>query len=66
VAERLRGCVAEWPFEHGQPVTISLGVTQVLPGDSIESLLRRADGALYRAKQRGRNRVEHQAVAIAS
>lgn len=66
VAERIRQSVAEWPFAHQQEVTISLGVTQVLPGDGLDTLLQRADRALYRAKQRGRNCVEHQSVAIAS
>ena len=59
-AERIRQCVADWPFAHHQQVTISLGVTQVLPGDGVDTLLQRTDLALYRAKQRGRNCVEHQ------
>ncbi|MGA9750360.1 MAG: two-component regulator propeller domain-containing protein [Acidobacteriota bacterium] len=41
-------------------VTISLGVAAVVPGGrgTPEELFRAADGALYSAKQRGRNRVE--------
>ena len=66
VAERIRETVAGWAFPHGDPVTVSLGLTQVLPGDGIDTLLQRADRALYRAKRRGRNCVEHQAVAVAS
>ena len=58
LAERLRGTVAAHPFDHGEPVTVSLGVTQVLPGDDADSLLARADRALYRAKGAGRNRAE--------
>lgn len=38
-------------------VTMSFGVAQFRPGDSAESLLARADSALYRAKRDGRNRV---------
>lgn len=38
-------------------VTISLGVAEAVPGDTPESLLRRADDALYRAKSEGRDRV---------
>lgn len=38
-------------------VTLSAGVAEHVPGESIESLLRRADQALYAAKRQGRNRV---------
>ena len=39
-------------------VSVSFGVTQLLAGDSMADLIRRADGLLYRAKALGRNRVE--------
>ena len=39
-------------------ITASLGVATVMAGDeSLEELLRRADAALYQAKESGRNRV---------
>jgi len=38
-------------------VTASFGVTQTQKGDTIESLFKRLDEALYRAKQSGRNQV---------
>ncbi len=41
-----------------EAVTMSLGVAQWQPGDHELGLLARADAALYRAKRRGRNRVE--------
>ncbi len=61
VAERLRQTVAEPPIDtdHGTiAVTISLGIA-VLDKDcrDLEDLLRRADQALYAAKQAGRNQV---------
>ena len=60
--ERLRGAVAESPFIAGElrlPVTVSIGVAVRLPQDAeFDCVLRRADSALYVAKQGGRNRVE--------
>ena len=40
-------------------VTVSLGAASLLPGEvEVEALLRRADEALYKAKNGGRNRLE--------
>jgi diguanylate cyclase len=41
-------------------VTLSGGAAEMTPEDSPEALVARADAALYRAKKRGRNRVEAQ------
>lgn len=41
----------------GEPVTVSLGVTEWASGDTFKNLLVRADSAMYRAKHSGRNRV---------
>lgn len=38
-------------------VTVSIGLTRYCAGEDPESLIERADGGLYRAKQEGRNRV---------
>ena len=60
VGERLRFAVMELQcLNAGQPidVSISLGCACLLPGESCESLLRRADNALYIAKREGRNRL---------
>jgi diguanylate cyclase len=39
-------------------VSVSFGVTQLVSGDTMGELVRRADGLLYKAKKLGRNRVE--------
>ncbi len=57
IAERVRGAVATSPMPHGRPLTVSLGVAVCQPGDDVDSLLLRADRALYRAKSEGRDRV---------
>ena len=57
-AERVRAEVEQKNFVTVGKITISLGVAQFRPGDSIDALLGRVDNALYKAKQDGRNRVE--------
>jgi diguanylate cyclase (GGDEF)-like protein/PAS domain S-box-containing protein len=64
IAEALRlqfarqAFVHPWPTES-IPFTVSIGlVTRVEGEDSVEAMMKRADRALYRAKQGGRNRVE--------
>ena len=59
VAERLRTGLAETPIEvEGQPVrlTASVGVAELESGD-LQQSIGRADIALYRAKELGRNRI---------
>lgn len=58
LAEKLRGLIDEYRFGITEVVTCSFGVAALLLGDDRERLFRRADEALYRAKQGGRNRVE--------
>jgi len=61
VAERLALAVSDLPFDiQGRllHVTVSVGVAEALgPGDTLARMIDRADQAMYRAKQAGRNRV---------
>ncbi|MGM0477531.1 MAG: GGDEF domain-containing response regulator [Pseudomonadota bacterium] len=58
LAEELREYVASTPMEEGVAgVTISLGVATLEDDDSAEELLKRADDALYQAKEEGRDRI---------
>lgn len=58
LSEKLRGIVECHTFKHVGQITISLGVTQFRQGDNIDSIYKRADVALYTAKNHGRNRSE--------
>ena len=58
IAERLREriALANWP--NGLRVTCSFGVSEWHRGEDLNEGIRRADEAMYRAKQQGRDRVE--------
>jgi diguanylate cyclase (GGDEF)-like protein len=60
--ERVRRAVEGQPFDLGHEVriaiTVSVGIAEREPGEPLDSLIARADQALYRAKEAGRNRVE--------
>lgn len=61
VAERVRKQVEEMVIETGNGpimVTITIGVALFAEGLTIEECIGLADGALYRGKEKGRNRVE--------
>ena len=58
VTEKLRSLIEENALMvNGAPltVTVSCGITQFFKGDTHESAFERADQALYRAKEQGRN-----------
>ncbi|RAU43237.1 MULTISPECIES: sensor domain-containing diguanylate cyclase [unclassified Pseudomonas] len=60
VAEKIRLLAEQHTYVFGGAalqVTVSLGVTELHAGDTLQSLIARADQALYSAKQSGRNRV---------
>jgi diguanylate cyclase (GGDEF)-like protein len=60
VAERLRLAFAEHSpgtTPDGTPVTLSVGLSAGHPDDTVNTVIERADQALYRAKSAGRNRI---------
>jgi len=64
IAERLRQQVEKTPLQFNNitvPYTVSIGVTTTSVNDSgLDSVMRRADAALYRAKRNGRNQVNYE------
>jgi len=61
VAERIRAAIADVAVARGGAalrITASIGVAERLPDEAEESWLARADGALYAAKEAGRDRTE--------
>jgi len=58
LAERLRERFAEIDLGHLPKITISLGIAAYpIDGTEVEDLIKKADAAMYAAKQAGRNRV---------
>jgi diguanylate cyclase (GGDEF)-like protein len=62
LAERIRGAVAAMVLDDRTPelhITVSMGTTEIQPGEEAGAVLARADEWLYRAKRAGRNQAAH-------
>ncbi|GJL52875.1 MAG: hypothetical protein NPIRA02_00070 [Nitrospirales bacterium] len=60
VAERFLETIRSTPFDHEGteiPITASIGLAELMPGESAASWVERADRALYQAKETGRDRL---------
>ncbi len=57
VAERIRKVIESACFDKVGHITISAGVSDFIQGDNRDSVFKKADNALYIAKNGGRNRV---------
>jgi diguanylate cyclase (GGDEF)-like protein len=57
VLERLRERLRAHDFRLSLPVTLSAGIAQYRPGESVDAWISRADEMLYQAKHAGRNRI---------
>ena len=55
ISEKFRLAVES--FKKIVPITMSFGVVEYVKGEDIEHVFQRVDGALYKAKHSGRNRV---------
>ncbi|UCN00773.1 diguanylate cyclase [Sulfurimonas sp. SWIR-19] len=57
IAEKLRKRVEAYSIDKKYKITISIGVTEYSEPETREELVKKADEALYKAKQNGRNQV---------
>ncbi len=57
IAEILRERIENFSFADGLHCTVSIGIAEMRSGDTQDSLIHRADTALYHAKRAGKNRV---------
>ncbi len=58
LAEKLRNNISAHCFAEAHHITASFGITEYINLDEVDTIMKRADEALYRAKNNGRNRVE--------
>lgn len=58
LAERIRIIIENKRFKNNIKVTVSFGVTEFKKSDTENSFIKRADDTMYKAKRKGRNRVE--------
>ena len=64
LCETLRKKIEEYDFKNCTKQTASFGVTSFSKDDTIDSIILRADNALYRAKEIGKNTVEFEDVKL--
>ncbi|MCD6151706.1 MAG: diguanylate cyclase [Deltaproteobacteria bacterium] len=62
VAEKMRHMLGKKVFEDKKgavkiKITVSIGISQCTPGDTVDNLIKRADDALYMAKNDGKNAI---------
>ena len=57
LAEKIRKAVADRKFPEAGRITVSIGVAEYAFGEDLNTWIQRADEALYRAKDEGRNQV---------
>jgi len=67
IAERIRQSIENHTIAYGMKIlklTASMGISTLRGNDTSESLIQRADNAMYRAKDNGRNQVQIESAAL--
>ena len=59
-ANNLTKQISSFPFSLGEHITASMGVSMYKKDENIVEVIKRADDALYKAKENGKDRVEYQ------
>lgn len=57
VIQKIRESIETHRFDKVENITLSIGLSEVIDGDTTTTLLKRIDDALYKAKEEGRNRL---------
>jgi diguanylate cyclase (GGDEF)-like protein len=57
LGEELRKMVAETSFINERKITVSIGISELASGETIDQWIKRGDDALFKAKNNGRNQV---------
>lgn len=57
LAEQLRSSIEQYKFVINQQITASFGLTEYRQDEKISDTIKRADDALYQAKNNGRNQI---------
>jgi GGDEF domain-containing protein len=58
IGEKIRKLISAISIDGYGPLSVSVGATTYREGDTIDSMVQRADRALYSAKRKGKNRIE--------
>jgi len=58
ISKKLKDGIQKLQHKTAGKITASFGLTQYIKGDTTETIFKRCDDALYKAKQNGRNRIE--------
>ncbi|NNJ91619.1 MAG: GGDEF domain-containing protein, partial [Gammaproteobacteria bacterium] len=58
VSEHVRSKVENYQFAIIKNLTVSIGISEYISGDNLQSIINRADKALYEAKTNGRNQIK--------
>lgn len=59
LAETLRSALRQSPFPEVGPITLSIGVAQYRPNETLDQWLKRVDDLVYQVKREGRDHISH-------